>query len=54
MKLALIQMKVGADKAKNIAHARELIKQAASHNAQLICLPVKLIYQYSYVLTHKY
>lgn len=39
IKVAMIQMKVGTDKAKNIAHAQELIKQAASKNAQLICLP---------------
>ncbi|GER36051.1 omega-amidase NIT2, partial [Striga asiatica] len=38
-KIALCQLMVTADKEKNIAHAREVIKDAAEKGAQLILLP---------------
>lgn len=39
LKVALIQLKVGADKAKNIANARSRILEAAEKGAKLIVLP---------------
>ncbi len=39
MKAALIQMRSGVDKARNISRARDLVEQAASRRAELICLP---------------
>lgn len=41
-KLALIQLGgIGADKAKNLAHARAMILKAANNGAQVVVLPVK-------------
>ena len=40
-KLALVQMRVGADKAENLRHARELIQQAAANKADIVALPVR-------------
>lgn len=39
-KIALCQLTVTDDKAKNIAHARQVIEDAAAKGAQLILLPV--------------
>jgi len=39
-KLALVQMKViGGDRKTNLAHAREMIDEAASQNAEVVLLP---------------
>ena len=39
-KLALVQMKVvGGDRKANLAHAREMIEEAASQNAEVVLLP---------------
>lgn len=40
LKLALIQLAVGADKSVNVSRACEFISQAAKAGAQLIALPV--------------
>lgn len=43
-KLALVQLGgVGADKTKNLAHAREKILEAAKHGANVVVLPVGLL-----------
>ena len=39
LKLGLCQMKVTADKAENLRHARELIDKAAAGGAELVMLP---------------
>ena len=39
LKLGLCQMKVTADKAENLRHARELIDKAAAGGAELVLLP---------------
>lgn len=40
-KLALVQLGgVGADKAKNLAHTRDMILKAANNGAQVVVLPV--------------
>jgi len=39
VKLALIQLASGADKAQNLAHAREKVHEAASAGANIIVLP---------------
>jgi len=39
-KLAICQLKVGADKTQNLQNAREHIEQAASTGAKVIVLPV--------------
>ncbi|CAH8579060.1 unnamed protein product [Heterobilharzia americana] len=40
LRLALVQMFVGADKTANLLHASDLINRAVSeHSAQLVCLP---------------
>ena len=39
-RLALIHMKVGADKAANLKHAQELIQEAARNKADIVALPV--------------
>ncbi|CAI5457837.1 unnamed protein product [Closterium sp. Yama58-4] len=38
-KIALCQLAVGADKERNIAHARDIIGRAADQGAQLVLLP---------------
>lgn len=39
-KLALVQIGAGADKAKNLSHAREKIMEASKNGAQVVVLPV--------------
>ncbi|PRT56523.1 putative hydrolase NIT3 [Wickerhamiella sorbophila] len=39
LKVALVQLKVGADKAANLAHAKAKVSEAASHGAKLVVLP---------------
>lgn len=39
LKVALVQLKVGADKAANLAHARAKVTEAASQGAKLVVLP---------------
>ena len=39
LKLGLCQMKVTADKAENLRHARELIDKAAAGGAEMVMLP---------------
>lgn len=39
MKIALIQMKVGATPKENLAHAAQLVKEAAQAGAELVSLP---------------
>lgn len=41
-KLALIQLGGGADKAKNLSHAREKILEAAHNGANVVVLPVSV------------
>lgn len=43
-RLALIQMKVGADKAANLKHAQELIQEAARNKADIVALPVRPVF----------
>jgi hypothetical protein len=40
-KIALIQLSVGADKSKNLIHAREKILEAAKNGANVVVLPVR-------------
>jgi hypothetical protein len=39
-RLALVQMRVGADKAANLRHAHALIQRAAAAQADVVALPV--------------
>lgn len=39
-KLALVQIGAGADKSKNLSHAREKIMEASQNGAQVVVLPV--------------
>lgn len=39
LKVALVQLKVGADKAANLAHAQAKVSEAASNGAKLVVLP---------------
>jgi hypothetical protein len=39
-KLALIQLAIGADKSKNLQHAKSKILEAAGHGANVVVLPV--------------
>ena len=40
LKLALVQLAVGADKSANVSRACDFISQAAKAGAQLVALPV--------------
>jgi predicted amidohydrolase len=39
-KLALVQIGAGADKSKNLSHARDKIIEASKNGAQIVVLPV--------------
>ena len=41
--LALVQLKVGANKAENLANARALVTKAAENGAKLVSLPVRCL-----------
>lgn len=43
IKVAVVQMLVGVNKAENVSKAVRLIKEAASHDSQLVVLPVNNI-----------
>ena len=45
-KIALIQMRCGAEPAKNFAHAIDFIRDAAKNGAEIICLPELFRSQY--------
>jgi N-carbamoylputrescine amidase len=45
-KIALVQMRCGAEPAKNLAHAIEFIRDAAKKGAEIICLPELFRSQY--------
>src|SRR3984893_11075404 len=45
-KVALVQMRCGADPDKNFAHAVDFIRGAAKHGAQIVCLPELFRSQY--------
>jgi len=45
-KIALIQMRCGAEPEKNFAHAIEFIRDAAGKGAQIVCLPELFRSQY--------
>jgi omega-amidase len=47
-KIGLCQLSVTSDKAKNIAHARTAIQDAASKGAKLVLLPVSIFLFYSF------
>lgn len=42
-KIGLCQLSVTADKARNIAHARKAVEDAAQKGAKLVVLPVSLL-----------
>ena len=46
-KIALIQMKMQLEKAKNVAKAREMIDKAAENGANVIVLPEAFLCNYS-------
>lgn len=46
MRTAIVQMSVTADKAQNLAHARELVRQAAASGADVVILPEMFVCLY--------
>ena len=42
VKIALIQLAVGLDKAENLSRAKELARAAAENGASIISLPVRM------------
>ena len=44
--VGLIQMACGPDPEKNVAHAADMVRDAAAHGAQVICLPELFRTQY--------
>ena len=46
MKTALIQLASTSDKARNLAHAEEMIARAAAGGADIVCLPEMFCCEY--------
>ena len=46
MKAALIQLAVTGDKERNLAHAREMIAEAARGGTDIVCLPEMFCCEY--------
>jgi hypothetical protein len=44
LKVAMVQMLVGSDKQANLTHAAEMVRKAAKNGAQLVVLPVCVVF----------
>ena len=42
-RLAMVQLAVGKDKAKNVQHACQMIRNAAQKGANMVVLPVRCV-----------
>ena len=44
-RLAMVQLAVGKDKAKNVQHACQMVRNAAQKGANMVVLPVRIPYE---------
>ena len=53
-RLAMVQLAVGKDKAKNVQHACQMVRNAAQKGANMVVLPVRYIIDILYLMSQAY
>lgn len=53
--MALLQLKVGANKPQNLQRAKKLVKEAVSNKANVVCLPVRTcVFEFFFMVVYRF